>query len=178
MFFISKRQQFKASIEPHREDVYRFLVWLCYDRNLAEDLLQETYLRAWRSMDNLKNVAASKSWLFTIARRELARYYGEQHTQDVSLDTIAEPVCPNEHQEVEDMRRAIQQLSVDFREPLILQIWFGYTTAEIAEHMQLTQAAVLTRLFRAREKLRELWLISPSDIRSNAVASHVDVVSS
>lgn len=52
------------------------------------------------------------------------------------------------------MRRAIAALDADYREPLVLQVLMGFSTAEIASQLGLTQAAVLTRLFRARQKLR------------------------
>jgi RNA polymerase sigma-70 factor (ECF subfamily) len=55
---------------------------------------------------------------------------------------------------MEDMRRAIVQLEPGYREPLILQVLFGYSTEEIARHMELSLPAVLTRLFRARQRLR------------------------
>jgi RNA polymerase sigma-70 factor (ECF subfamily) len=53
-----------------------------------------------------------------------------------------------------DLRRAILALEDDYREPLVLQVLMGLSTQEIAEQLGLTQAAVLTRLFRARNKLR------------------------
>jgi RNA polymerase sigma-70 factor (ECF subfamily) len=59
-----------------------------------------------------------------------------------------------EERAVLDMRRAILQLEDDYREPLVLQVLMGHTTQEIATQLGLTQGAVLTRLFRARQKLR------------------------
>jgi RNA polymerase sigma-70 factor (ECF subfamily) len=57
-------------------------------------------------------------------------------------------------QETTDVRRAIFALEDDYREPLVLQVLMGLSTQEIADQLGLTQAAVLTRLFRARHKLR------------------------
>ncbi len=60
---------------PFRADVFRFVYWLCRDRALAEDVVQETLLRAWRSLDSLGDDQAARPWLLTIARRELARVF-------------------------------------------------------------------------------------------------------
>ena len=57
--------------------------------------------------------------------------------------------------ELDDVRAAIYRLEDDYREPLVLQVLMGYSTNEIAEQMGLKQGAVLTRLHRARLKLRE-----------------------
>jgi RNA polymerase sigma-70 factor (ECF subfamily) len=59
-----------------------------------------------------------------------------------------------EEREVLDMRRAIFALSDDYREPLVMQVLMGFSTEEIARELGLTQGAVLTRLFRARQRLR------------------------
>jgi RNA polymerase sigma-70 factor (ECF subfamily) len=56
------------------------------------------------------------------------------------------------------MRLAILQLDVIHREPLVLQVLMGYSTAEIAQHLEISVAAVLTRLFRARQVLRQQLL--------------------
>jgi RNA polymerase sigma-70 factor (ECF subfamily) len=62
------------------------------------------------------------------------------------------------------VRRAILQLEDEYREPLVLQVLMGYRTDEIATHMNLNQGAVLTRLFRARNRLRAvLGLSSEAD---------------
>ena len=61
--------------------------------------------------------------------------------------------APNE--ELADMREAIFELDDDYREPLVLQVLMGYSTNEIAEQMGLKQGAVLTRLHRARAKLKD-----------------------
>jgi RNA polymerase sigma-70 factor (ECF subfamily) len=60
--------------------------------------------------------------------------------------------------EILEMRRAILQLDLIHREPLVLQVLFGYSTSEIAQELQISVAAVLTRLYRARETLRSRLL--------------------
>lgn len=120
--------------------------------------MQETLLRAWRSFDSLADRTAVKPWLLTIARRELARVFERKRLETVDIDALTgaeeATLSGSFSDDVEEMRRAIVQLEPGYREPLILQVLFGYSTEEIAQHMELSLSAVLTRLFRARQRLR------------------------
>jgi RNA polymerase sigma-70 factor, ECF subfamily len=157
-----ERLRFEALCLPFRSDLLRFVYWLCRDRSLAEDVVQEALLRAWRSFDSLADEQAARSWLLTIARRELARTFERRRLETVDIDALAdagagpaaETMAVNDPHEVLEMRRAILQLDLIYREPLVLQVLFGYSTNEIAAQLQLSVPAVLTRLFRAREALR------------------------
>jgi RNA polymerase sigma-70 factor, ECF subfamily len=161
------RRRFEALCTPMRADLLRFLLWLCHDRALAEDVMQETLLRAWRSFESLQDPKAAKPWLLTIARRELARVFGRKRLETVEVDALTEQdqdsLCVGDSCEVEEMRRAIMRLAPGYREPLILQVSFGYSTDEIARHMGLSLAAVLSRLFRARQLLRRQMLGAGDD---------------
>jgi RNA polymerase sigma-70 factor (ECF subfamily) len=161
------RQQFEEVCTPFRADVFRYLCWLCRDRALAEDVMQETLLRAWRSFDSLENRAAARSWLLTIARRELARGFERKRLETVDIDALTDAdqgaLAVRDSHEVHEMRRAILQLEPAYCEPLMLQVLFGYSTEEIAAHMELSVAAVLTRLFRARRLLRQRMLGEADD---------------
>ena len=82
----SRQRQFDALVRAHNGDLYRYAYWLCGDSSLAQDLAQETFLRAWRSLDTLRDTAAAKAWLITILRREHARLYERKQfdTTDIS----------------------------------------------------------------------------------------------
>lgn len=157
-----KRRQFETLCSPFRADLFRFLFWLCHDRALAEDVMQETLLRAWRSFDSLQDSNAAKSWLLMIARRELARVFERKRLETVDIDTLTDTdqgaLAVSDSHDVEQMRQAIMQLEPSYREPLVLQVLLGYSTEEIAKHMELSLPAVLTRLFRARQCLRRHML--------------------
>lgn len=150
---------FARLCEELRPDLYRFAFWLARDRQVAEDVVQESLLRAWRSRESLTDPRAAKPWLLTIVRREHARLYERKRFETVQVDELVGSESPElavtEAQEVLDVRRAILALEDDYREPLVLQVLMGHTTEEIAEQLGLTQGAVLTRLFRARQKLRK-----------------------
>jgi len=152
--------------ESLRPDLLRFAHWLARDRSVAEDVVQETLLRAWRSRDALKDPAAARAWLFTIARREHARLYERKRLELVCLDDAIEhaclPVAQGPDGELQTLRAAILKLPLEYREPLTLQVLGGFSTAEIAQELNLSMTAVLTRLFRARNKLRALYGFSPA----------------
>jgi RNA polymerase sigma-70 factor (ECF subfamily) len=151
---------FAKLCEELRPDLFRFAYWLARDRQVAEDVVQEAMLRAWRSRASLAGAGAAKPWLLTIVRREHARLYERKRHETVPVDDLVGSESPDlaaaEEQETTDVRRAIAALEADYREPLVLQVLMGLSTQEIADQLGLTQAAVLTRLFRARQKLRRM----------------------
>ncbi|WP_280136463.1 sigma factor, partial [Aeromonas bivalvium] len=67
-----KQKKYEALVHALHGDIYRYAYWLCRDPHVAEDLVQETYLRAWRAIDSLVDDKAAKPWLITILRRENA----------------------------------------------------------------------------------------------------------
>jgi RNA polymerase sigma-70 factor (ECF subfamily) len=158
----SKQAQFDALVRATSADLYRFGQWLCRSPALADDLVQETYLRAWRSLDDLRDTAAAKAWLVTILRREHARLFERKTPVTESIDERAEPLpdddgairAPEDESEDELLRRAMARLDRKYREPLLLQVLCGYTCEEIAAELGLTPQAVMTQLFRARQKLK------------------------
>jgi RNA polymerase sigma-70 factor (ECF subfamily) len=153
-----RRLRFERLCAPLRPDLYRFAFWLARDPGVAEDVVQETLLRAWKSLDALTDEAAARPWLLTIARREHARLYERKRFETVDVDDLAAVEDPalataDDH-ETREVRAAIFALPEEYREPLVLQVLMGYSTAEIATHLGLTNGAVLTRLCRARQRLR------------------------
>jgi RNA polymerase sigma-70 factor (ECF subfamily) len=151
--------RFERLVAPWRDDLYRYALWLCRDPHLAEDVVQEAMLRAFRSLDSLKDETLAKTWMLTIVRREHARVYERKRLDTRDIDELgpadAALLATSESTDVEDMRRAILELDEEYREPLVLQVLMGLSTAEIAEALELKQGAVLTRLHRARRKLAE-----------------------
>ena len=154
-----RRSRFDELVAVYHQDMYRYAAWLSRDRTVAEDVVQESLLRAWKSLDSLRDKSAAKHWLLTIVRRENARYFERRRLETVDVDNLTpsqEALLANQpNHELDDMRAAIYRLDDDYREPLVLQVLMGYSTSEIGELMGLKQGAVLTRLHRARLKLRD-----------------------
>ena len=156
---------FGQLLESVRPELVRFAYWLARDRSVAEDVVQEAMLRAWRARSELKDAAAARHWLLTIVRREHARLYERKRlvTVDVTEVVAREDMALARvgDGELLDLRRAIMRLPDDYREPLVMQVLGGYSTAEIAKEMNLSIPAVLTRLFRARNRLRVIYGLTP-----------------
>jgi RNA polymerase sigma-70 factor, ECF subfamily len=151
--------------ESLRPEMLRFAWWLARDRAVAEDVVQEALLRAWRSRDALKDPAAARGWLLTIVRREHARLYERKRLEVTDLDAVIaaeDTQLATETDELVGLRLAITQLPDEYRVPLVMQVLGGFTTDEIAQEMALSTAAVLTRLFRARNRLRRIYGLMPA----------------
>jgi len=149
-------------LESCRADLTRFALWLTRDLAIAEDIVQETMLRAWRSRSGLRDPTAVRAWLFTIIRREHARLYERKQLLTVCIDACmsredAGLVWFDEDPEIEELRKTLLRLPGEYRVPLVMQVLGGFTTVEIAAELGLTANAVLTRLYRARQQLRELY---------------------
>jgi RNA polymerase sigma-70 factor (ECF subfamily) len=132
---------------------------------VAEDLVQETFLRAWRALDSLKDEKAAKSWLITILRRENARRF-ERKRFDMSEyeeASITDTKSVTTEQELENhwLRDKISQLPPEYSEPLILQVLGGFSGEDIAAILDLNKNTVMTRLFRARNQLKEALEAEP-----------------
>lgn len=155
-----KRAAFDQLVRRLGADLYRFAYWLSRDDAIAQDLVQESFLRAWRSLADLRDDKAAKAWLMTIVRREHARMFERKVPP---LDDIAEVVIEDrdtpsafEMSEIQEMRDAIARIEDKYREPLLLQLVGGFSCDEIADQLGISAAAVMTQLFRARAKLKAL----------------------
>lgn len=155
-----KTLRFNRLAEAYSTDLYRYAMWICGNDALARDLVQETFLRAWRALDKLKDKAAAKSWLITILRREYARTFERKVPKFTDVDKVViaddNEAGPEQRAETEVLRQGIMQLEPRYRDPLLLQVVFGYSCAEISEQLGTSTSAVMTQLFRARQKLKVL----------------------
>ena len=159
-----KQSKFESLVRAYSPELYRYAYWLCHDRFQAEDLVQETFARAWKSWDNLRDDMAAKSWFYTILRNEHARLF-ERKRFDIDdsqeLDELVDRSGGDPAQELE-VREALHALPRGYREPLVLQVLGGYSCAEIAATMNLSEGAVMTRLTRARMALRRAEAGAPA----------------
>lgn len=156
---LSREQHFNKLIAVYMDDLYRYAYWLAGSHAVADDLVQDTLMRAWKSMDKLKDDKAVKGWLLTILRRENARRFERQRPQESAIPT--EDLAANRQDydtstEAFVLRNALDKLPQEYREPLLMQVIHGYSQKEIAKHLGISVAGAGTRLFRAREKMREL----------------------
>ena len=152
------------------DGLYSYAVVLSRNRSDAEDLVQETCLRAITGMNRLWPDSNVKSWLFTILRNvwlnhlrqrraapELVELAADESVSNSLADNGKDPHADLVSQfEREQVRAAIQQLSVEFREVILLREYEGLSYQEIASVLDCPPGTVMSRLARARIKLRKL----------------------
>lgn len=167
----NKKGKFTALVKAYSTDLYRYAFWLSGEKGQAEDLVQETFSRAWRAIDSLRDEAAAKSWLITTLRREYFRLFERQRPEivDTDLENL-ESLQPDYDTRIEAhvLRNALARLPLEYREPLLLQVLWGYSCSEIAVLFNIKEGAVMTRLSRARQKLRDLLTEESSKSRISA----------
>ena len=158
IFNLGERRRFERVVGVLRDDLYRYAVWLSRDPEVAEDVVQESLLRAWRGLEGLQDESKARQWLVTIVRREFLRHRERQReapTDPADLELLA---AQETDPRLRDLQAAIFELDENYREPLALQVLMGHSTEEIAALLGINQGAVLTRLHRAREKLKQAFL--------------------
>jgi len=165
-----KTQRFEAQILPHLDAAYRFARWLSQSPSDADDIVQETMLRAFRALDSLKGDDA-KVWLLTIVRNCHRSAFSQQlRRASVSLPdeatdqeefTIAATDTPEAQAIAADTGRALDRLMAalpeEYREVLILRELEDMSYRDIATMMNTPIGTVMSRLARARLALREQW---------------------
>jgi len=153
----AKQKHFETLVNSFSSELYRFGYGLCHNRAQAEDLVQETFLRAWKSFDKLRETKSARSWLYTILRRENARIYERQRPEARAPESLPEISVRGNDTSVEALvlRKQLNELKLEYREPLMLQVIAGFSTEEIGAIMNISANAVMTRLSRARRMLRE-----------------------
>ncbi|WP_394700393.1 sigma-70 family RNA polymerase sigma factor [uncultured Vibrio sp.] len=155
---MDKQRKYESLVRGYHRDLYRYAYWLSKDKAVAEDLVQETCLRAWKSLDSLLDEKAAKSWLITILRRENARRFERKQFDLVDIDDYGNDAKVNDdpHHQQEWLQAQIMKLEVEYREPLFLQVVGGFSGEEIGDILELNKNTVMTRLFRARNQLKEM----------------------
>jgi RNA polymerase sigma-70 factor, ECF subfamily len=154
----------------HLDGLYSYAMVLSRNRAEAEDLVQETHVRAIQALGRLRADSNMKSWLFTILRniwlnqlrkRRNGPQIVEIEVEDGIANSITEP-SKNSHDlyvskiEAEQVRAAIQELPVEFREIILLREYEDLSYQEIAGVLDCPVGTVMSRLGRARAKLRTL----------------------
>jgi RNA polymerase sigma-70 factor (ECF subfamily) len=165
-----RRQRFEELVLPQLDTLYRVALRLTCNREQAEDLVQETCLRAYRTFDSFDG-QNGRAWLFTILRHtHISRWrHDGDGSQCISYDDEASvlsertlPVDPSAEETAlanlfaEDIERALGALPVEARLLLLLAYVEELSYAEIAQVMDCPIGTVMSRLYRARHHMEEL----------------------
>lgn len=154
---------FVSLYNRYKGTVYAFCVKMLLDRDLAQDVMQETFLRVYENRERLLHSASFKSWLFTIARnqclnqlRRISRQVALGEEQEPIVQESEIPVNRMEKSEQIDLvNRFLAQLKPDYREVIVLREYQNLSYDEIAAVTRSTLSAVKSRLFKARKKLAD-----------------------
>jgi RNA polymerase sigma-70 factor, ECF subfamily len=159
--------------------LYGYALSLSRNRSDAEDLVQETYVRAMRAVGSLREDSNIKAWLFTVLRNIWLTQVRKKRTGPEFVETdadcgveVAEPsktvyeiyADKLERQRVQD---AIQKLPVEFREIILLREYEELSYQDIAKVLNCPMGTVMSRLGRARKKLRLLLSAPPTGTRTS-----------
>jgi RNA polymerase sigma-70 factor (ECF subfamily) len=162
---------FEREALPHMDALYNFALRMTGDPDDANDLLQETFLKAYRFFDKFERGTNCKAWLFRIMKNSFINIYRRvsKEPDKVDYDDVeefyhsirAESTDPNDLEERlfsnlldDDVSRALEELPEDFRTVVILCDIEGFTYEEIAEFVECPIGTVRSRLHRGRKMLR------------------------
>ena len=152
---------FVSIYNRHRSAVYTFCLKMLLDRDGAQDVMQETFLRVYENRTRLLNAGSFRAWLFTIARNQCLNTL-RRDRRNVPLDPEDESVLAlpeaslsrmEANEEIDRVNEFLVRLKDEYREVLILREYQNLSYEEIAAITRSTVSAVKSRLFKARRKL-------------------------
>ena len=157
-----RRSRFDALVMPHLEAANNYACWLCRDRSVAEEVVQEALLRALRSLEGFQG-ASAKPWLLSIVRNVFRTALRKRRREVLALSLD----CDDERDNIErhainrdlvrKLDRLITRLPEEFREALILREVEDLSYQELSEVTGVPIGTVMSRLHRARTLLRQDW---------------------
>jgi RNA polymerase sigma-70 factor (ECF subfamily) len=155
---------FDRLVADHGPALYRMAYRLVGDRHEAEDIVQETYRSAWSSRHGYQSGHSQRAWLASILRRRVVDRW-RRHTLpgpaggDFTPDVEVAGVDPMANEYTDEMQHALSRLPMELRESLLLVVVAELTHQEAADLLEVPLGTVLSRVSRARERLREYWLV-------------------
>ncbi len=167
-----KVQIFEQEFMPHIDSMYNFAYRLTFEEDESKDLVQDTYLKAFRFINSFDRGTNAKAWLFRILKnsfindfrkkskqpakvdyQEVENYYNsddvdEKNTVDLRVETLKDMMG-------DEVTNALNSLAIDFRTVIILCDLEGFTYEEMAKILDIPIGTVRSRLHRARNLLKE-----------------------
>jgi len=167
-----KVQVFENEFMPHIDSMYNFAYKLTFDEDEAKDLVQDTYMKAFRFINSFLEGTNAKAWLYRILKNSFINDYRKKSKQPSKVDyqeveqyynsedTISNATVDLRVESTKDMigdeiTNALNSLAVDFRTVIILCDLEGFTYEEMAKILDIPIGTVRSRLHRARNLMRE-----------------------
>jgi RNA polymerase sigma factor (sigma-70 family) len=167
-----KQTVFNTEFMPHINSMYNFAYRLTFDEDDAKDLVQDTYLKAYRFIDSFQQGTNAKAWLFRILKNSFINDYRKKSKEPSKVDyqevetyynsdEVDRQITPDLRVEsLQDMigdeiSNALNALDIDFRTVIILCDLEGFKYDEMAKILDIPIGTVRSRLHRARNLLKE-----------------------
>ena len=179
---------FEALAMPLFDSLYNFARWIAHNPNDAEDLVQETYLKALRSFASFQSGTNFRAWMFRILRnnflsscsklerRMTVAMDSEEDGPELAVDTETPETILMNRFNSKLVQRAIEDLPVHYREALLLCEVEEMSYQEIAEILTIPMGTVMSRLARARKAVRESLLSAPGRPQSRDLSLHIEAL--
>ena len=162
----SKSGRFEEIALPHLSAAYNLARWLVHNEHDAEDLVQEAYLRAFKSFGGYYG-GNSRSWLLTIVRNTCYTWLQknrvlhvtesiDDNLDELGLDFADPEMLLMQSVDAQIVRQTLTELPVEFREVVVLREMEGFSYKEIADVIDLPLGTVMSRLARGRKRLHAL----------------------
>jgi RNA polymerase sigma-70 factor (ECF subfamily) len=162
------KQAFGHLVQAYERPIFNLTYRMLGSAEEAEDAAQETFLRAYSRLNQYDPAMKFSTWLFSIANHHCIDRLRKRRVTYISIDDNPvlenmESELPRPESQAVDMEQAqamqglVAQLDPDYRTPLVLRYWEELSYEEIAASLNLTVAAVKSRLFRARQQLMALY---------------------
>lgn len=158
---------FRAIVAAHYQAVYRYAYRLCGGEADAEDLTQQTFLIAQHKLHQVRDVTKLQAWLFAVVRSCFRKSLRRQRpvaavNLELDVDEVPEHRPHASGLDQEDLRRALQDLPDEFRLIVLMFYFEELSYAEIARRLDLPIGTVMSRLSRAKGRLRQAFAEPPS----------------
>jgi RNA polymerase sigma-70 factor, ECF subfamily len=159
--------EFDRLVAEHGPALYRMAYRLLGDRHEAEDAVQDTYRSAWKSRGLFESGRGERAWLASILRRRVVDRWRRHHEATLPAGDASDEVGqaaedPLRDQYTDEMQRSLARLPDELRETLLLVVVAELTHQEAAQVLGVPLGTVLSRVSRARKRLRELLIAAGS----------------
>jgi RNA polymerase sigma-70 factor (ECF subfamily) len=172
--------RFISLVDQYQEPLLRMCILYLRDKSLAEDAVQETFLKVYRTLDNFRGECSEKTWIMKIAMHTC---YDMNHSgwfrfmnRRVTPDILPEPAPSPQTESDDELADAVTRLPRKLREVILLYYYQGLNVNEIAEALGISHSSVSCRMKRGREKLKELLegseLDEPEDLTDRILGIH------
>ena len=153
------QELFESCVDQHADSMYRVAFRLTGDRELASELVQETYLHAWKGLDSLRDKTRMRSWIFGILRNQYTKLLRKlpkatQLAQPESVQSDPPQAEPEISRQM--VQQAIQQLDDKHKFPILLVSMEGMSAEAAGEILEVPRGTILSRLHRGRQQLKIL----------------------